>query len=439
MKKPLKPKTRLLLFNLPVFVPILLVIFLKSQWLVHAIPFVALFSLLTICLIHFTPTPNITKKITFKNIFLICAIPIFFFILLITPAHYLPYIQPNYPSFAALDYIPMLVITGTLLTVIFAKIINHYFYDTHMTGTIYNSLEEYFGPRPNLIIGLQMLVALTIQTTIAFYLVINILICSYVILSLLHYSFYTGVSIPLLILFYGFILLPKIPFFSKVIRFLNEHHWRSGHLYLLGSTFAIVTLILVNLILNNLPPSLSNSIIHAYHIQLESLSNTHVWIIMLTAAVINLSLLLASLLVRLQRNINTYYNIPIVIVISIILYGLSRASINIQLSQTFFILCALTQGIIIIMVCLYMTGNQMSLIGFLFNKNQSKYHIPVGHIVPTIQSFFIFTVMFCVAGSYGLLFSVYIGAMPFIIIALVSTYMFIYLRYKTRYEKPCHE
>jgi len=393
-------------------------IFLKSNWLVNSIPYFTIVFFIIGAFVFFIPkSQNSRFSLSLPILGLIALIPMLFYVFLQTPLYFLPLIQPHYPATSAYPYLTDCLILGTVATVVFAKIMNYYFYQSNQSGFIYSSLEYYFGQNPNLMVSLQILSALVIQATISGIIAIAMLIASYFILSLLHIKMISATSVPLMFVFYGFMMLPKIPVFTKMIKALGVRGWQSGHLYLFGALLAIMALVLINVFLNFLPASFISD---SYHIQLNILPNQTAWPVILLTMTVNLSLLFATLLVRLQKNRETALNIPFALLLSLGIYGghyfhMTLPAVNVINNISSCVLVSLS-----ILACFYMPGKQVAVLGFLPNKNQLKLHMPAAYTIPTIQSFFIFSGLFCLVGSYSFLFCFYISAMPFLVIALAS-------------------
>ena len=153
MKKPVKTRKPLLLFNIPIFGLTLYLIFFQSTWLLKSFSHLWLLTFFFAIIYFFIPLETATKK-NHHSIFQIIlstvtplSIPFIAFIFLYTPYHFLINYHPQYqPVLNQLnENLPIAMSLCTLLTMILAKIFNYLFYQTSHSGALKNIIVSYFN------------------------------------------------------------------------------------------------------------------------------------------------------------------------------------------------------------------------------------------------------------------------------------------------------
>ena len=225
-------------------------------------------------------------------------------------------------------------------------------------------------------------------------------------------------------------MLPKIPLIKKILTFLQMRNINSGKIYLFSALSAFLIWFLINLLLNQLPQK------NFFWFNQPTLLNffqptaTFSWILLLFCCSILLALLLATILVRLQKNYLTMINLPFALAISICSYLFSDMTKNLQLPSWVNISCLLLMIILIILSYKNIIANQVNLIGFLVNKNQLKFNRPSQRLIPCIQGIFISVGIYAAGGIYGLFFPIYLATLPSLTIILTTLICYPLLKYQ---------
>ncbi len=318
----------------------------------------------------------------------------------------------------------------TLLTMILAKIFNYLFYQTSHSGALKNIIVSYFNAPLAWDTTLELFIAFAIQMILLTYLSICALSLTEVSMHFFHLNLVTGVSVPLLLTIYIFFMLPKIPLIKKILTFLQMRNINSGKIYLFSALSAFLIWFLINLLLNQLPQK------NFFWFNQPTLLNffqptaTFSWILLLFCCSILLALLLATILVRLQKNYLTMINLPFALAISICSYLFSDMTKNLQLPSWVNISCLLLMIILIILSYKNIIANQVNLIGFLVNKNQLKFNRPSQRLIPCIQGIFISVGIYAAGGIYGLFFPIYLATLPSLTIILTTLICYPLLKYQ---------
>ena len=310
-------------------------------------------------------------------------------------------------------------------------IFNDFYFNKNASGALKNTLVTYFDAPLAWETTLELFSAFPIQVLLLSYLSIAVLSLTQVIAQYFNLQLATGISIPFLVIIYAFLMLIKLPFWKSALRYLEEKHYNTGHIYLLFTGIALFIWLLINIVMSTLPQSLF-AWFHQHQLLIFSQPSTLTsWLILLIGLSLSLPLLLATLLVRLQKNHLTCLNLPFALIISLSFYILEQNSSPIFHLPTWLnLFCLLTMISLIGFSYCYIIGNQINLVGFLENKTQLKVRRPVKHLIPSLQGIFILIGVYAFGGIYGMLFPIYLATMPVLPIIIVTLICYPLLKYK---------
>jgi len=442
MKKPLPVRKGLLLYNIPIFGTSLYLIFFQNQWLIKSLNyFLLLLCLLAIFYLFITPkstdcvTPQkispINKYQGLISILSVLSLPFVIFILLDISSHYLIAIHQHYAPLKPLikDTIQTSILITTFLTVILAKIINYFYYQTNETGWLSNTIKHIFKVSPTWETILELFLAMPIQATIIICLSIIILSITQLFSTLFHIQLASGINLPFMLVAYAYLMLPKLPGTKKLFSYLQNKTWETGHFYLLSLGIGAIIWLAINAVIHTLPPAISQYFYTDHLFHLSFISPRTAWMIFIITFSMMLSVLLATAIVRLQKNYCTNINIPIALFYGVCFLLLHKMPIHFQLGfWEHFILLLFFIGIIGIS-CFYMKGNQLNLIGFLPNKTNIKTRRPAKYLLPSIHSTFIVVALYAIGGIYTLTFITYLAIMPTLLIIIITMFCFPLLKF----------
>lgn len=445
MKAPLHPKTLLLLYDIPIFSIIVYLIFFQNTWLLNSVPYFIILLCIVAVIYVFVELPlpqkNHSQSITDQyersskhpqliSLLAILALMPVTFILLYTPYHFLIAMHPVYLAdvSSVREYIQYGIMACTLLTVIFAKIINYFYYHTKETGWINNTIVKYFNTSPTFATTLELFLGFTTQTLTILYFVFTMLIITQLVARYCHIRLLSELSFGLIFICYVYFMLPKLTGWKKLLAFLQQKGWRTGYFYLLSISIGVFIWLIINLTIPLLPAKITQFFHGDGLLSLSSLPPKTAWLLFVISLSIGLSLLLASALARIQNNNFTFLNIPIALFYCLYVFFLQRIHLQISLTIVGQLICLLSFMAMIIISCHFMHGNQVNLIGFLNNKNNIKARSPVKYLIPSIQSILIGVSLYALGGIYILFFPIYLAIMPSLLIMIVTMILFPFLK-----------
>lgn len=443
MKIAPKPPLMLTLFNLPIFGTIFFLLYQTRNMTDIIIYSVMIGSMILTVMISLRDGFSIERRqirqgFPLKQVStieigdLICILPIVFLIFILVPMQTFANIFPSYQSlvYQSLPLLPAYIITGTLLTVLFTKLIYYYFHHTAFSGAIQSPLYSFFKQSPRLLTSIDIFTGLAIQTVFIGLLGIVILLLTYSLATFFNLQFSSGQTPTLLLIFYGYLMLPQLLYFKRLLSFLSGREWKIGHFYLLTTLLAASLLFVINI-------ALSLFSIHLYQTQPVTLSWLPIisaWKLGILATIIVLAYLFASAVVRIRlafskrKQCMAQQKLPISWTILCISSSLCALVMAIALPR-FLLTWCMPYFICIFVVmmlisCFFITGRQFPILGFLPNKNQLKTHVSPTFLLPTLQGIFILPAMYCLVGIYATYLIFYITTVPFLMIILSSLFFY---------------
>jgi hypothetical protein len=442
MKIPPRPPKKLMLLNIPIFSVVFFILYYAENYTEGIIQGYFVFACLLSAVLGFGHLPikklkwlNQTtvseKKILKKSreditqlvyhLLPILFLPFAILSFILTPTNTLSYLFPEYQPLAKdlLYKLPDLVVIMTFMTVSVAEIMRSYLYETAYTGNILSPFSQYFSASPKLLGGIEIFTGLGMLSVIIGSFGMMVLMSTVIMSKSFHIPLITGQTPALLLLSYGYILLPKIKGYERLLTHLSFRGWTIGQIYLLTSVIAIIVLSAINIFIALLPASLTHSLYHGTPITFKIFPTTAVWYLGILANLSVLSLLFGSALVRLQKNKYSPYNIPFALLLVFIVEALSHQHRHLIIAKLEYV----WYGIFIItlfIAAFFIRGKEVALIGFLPNKHMLKSRVSIKSLIPSLQGIFILPILSCFIGIYASYLMVYITTLPLLVLSLIA-------------------